>query len=416
LNRVSGVEITNEILSQARTMPLGWSVPWSRAHWTKYSSKVTPPLFYPTESAINPPNQYPELVEIHPLDANGLRERIQLSLNNFVSDHKALMVNVSPDTLPLVESLEGLLAGGKRLRPAFAYWGFQAAGGKHCDEVLRACASLEFLQACALIHDDVMDASDTRRGKPAIHKQFEARHTSNQWSGSAKLFGEGAAILVGDLALSWADEMLLTSGLKTDELVRAKAIYDIMRTELMSGQYLDLLEQVRGDITLARAETVIRFKSAKYTIERPLHLGAAIAGASPELTQILSQYGLALGEAFQLRDDLLGVFGDSSITGKPTGDDLREGKQTMLIAFANSNAGASEKKYLLDKLGNFALTGDEIAELQNILISCGAQEFVENRITSYLEAALASLDSLSGNPEAKSALIELAILATKRSA
>ena len=355
-------------------------------------------------------------MEIHPLDANGLRERIQLSLDNFVSDHKAMMLAVSPDTLPLVESLEGLLAGGKRLRPAFAYWGFHAAGGKDSEEVLRACASLEFLQACALIHDDVMDASDTRRGKPAIHKQFETRHTSNQWSGSAKLFGEGAAILVGDLALSWADEMLLTSGLNTDELQRAKNVYDIMRTELMSGQYLDLLEQVRGGITVARAETVIRFKSAKYTIERPLHLGAAIAGASPNLMQVLTNYGLALGEAFQLRDDVLGVFGDSSITGKPTGDDLREGKQTMLIAFANSNAGASERKYLFDNIGNFALTGDEIAELQKILISCGAQEFVENRITSYLDAALASLDALSEHPEAKAALIELAILATKRSA
>ena len=355
-------------------------------------------------------------MEIHPLDANGLRERIQLSLNNFVSDHKAMMVNVSPDTLPLVESLEGLLVGGKRLRPAFAYWGFLAAGGQDSDEIIRACASLEFLQACALIHDDVMDASDTRRGNPSIHKQFETRHMSNQWSGSAKLFGEGAAILVGDLALSWADEMLLTSGLTTDELIRAKAIYDIMRTELMSGQYLDLLEQVRGDITLARAETVIRFKSAKYTIERPLHMGAAIAGASPELTQVLSQYGLALGEAFQLRDDLLGVFGDSSVTGKPAGDDLREGKQTMLIAFANANAATTEKKHLFEKLGNLSLTSDEISELQRILISCGAQEFVENRITSYLEAALTSLNALSGETEAKAALIELAILATNRSA
>ena len=353
---------------------------------------------------------------INPLDANGLRERIQTSLDAFVCDHRSLMLTVSPDTLPLIESLEGLLVGGKRLRPAFAYWGFLAAGGQDTDEVLRACASLEFLQACALIHDDVMDASDTRRGKPAIHKQFETRHAVNMWKGSAKLFGEGAAILVGDLALSWADEMLLTSGLANDQLLRAKTIYDIMRTELMSGQYLDLLEQVRGEITHERAETVIRFKSAKYTIERPLHLGAAIAGGTPALTKILSDYGLALGEAFQLRDDLLGVFGDSSITGKPTGDDLREGKQTMLIAFANGNASATDKKYLFDHLGNPALTSEEISKLQSVLISCGAQDFVENRITSYLDVALESLDALSENPDAKAALVELAILATKRSA
>jgi geranylgeranyl diphosphate synthase type I len=342
--------------------------------------------------------------------------RIQANLDLFVSEHKSLMLAVSPDTLPLVESLEGLLAGGKRLRPAFAYWGFQAAGGQDSDALLRACASLEFLQACALIHDDVMDASDTRRGKPAIHKQFESLHNTNNWNGSAKLFGEGAAILVGDLALSWADEMLLTSGLTTEQLTRAKSIYDIMRTELMSGQYLDLLEQVRGDITHDRAETVIRFKSAKYTIERPLHMGAAIAGASLELNQILSEFGLALGEAFQLRDDLLGVFGDSAITGKPAGDDLREGKQTMLIAYANSNASETEAKLIVNNLGNPNLSNEMIATLQDVLINCGAQDFVENRIADYLAKSFSALDSITDSPEAKSALTELAVLATNRTA
>ena len=355
-------------------------------------------------------------MEFNPLDANGLRVSIQANLDSFVSDRKPLMQSASPDTLPLIESLEALLAGGKRLRPAFAYWGFKAAGGQDSDAIMRACASLEFLQACALIHDDVMDASDTRRGKPAVHKQFETTHLTNNWNGSAKLFGEGAAILVGDLALSWADEMLLTSGLSNDQLLRAKAVYDVMRTELMCGQYLDLLEQVRGDIDIARAETVIRFKSAKYTIERPLHLGAALAGASTELIEVLSQYGLALGAAFQLRDDLLGVFGDSSITGKPAGDDLREGKQTMLIAFANSNATEAEKTFLLENLGNPSLTSELISQLQDLLTSCGAHDFVENQIASYLETSLASLDALSENPEAKVALTELAILATKRSA
>jgi geranylgeranyl diphosphate synthase type I len=189
-----------------------------------------------------------------------------------------------------------------------------------------------------------------------------------------------------------------------------------MRTELMSGQYLDLLEQVRGDITHERAETVIRYKSAKYTIERPLHLGAAIAGAAPELNEVLSAYGLALGEAFQLRDDLLGVFGDSSITGKPAGDDLREGKQTMLIAFANSNANESDKKFLIENLGNPELSAESISKLQSLLVDCGAADFVENRISDYLAKALAAIDSLAEKSDAKSALTELAIIATKRTA
>jgi geranylgeranyl diphosphate synthase type I len=355
-------------------------------------------------------------VEPNPLDSNDLRGRVQAALDDFVAERRILMKSVSCDTLSLVDSLQGLLAGGKRLRPAFAYWGFRAAGGLDSEHVLRACASLEFLQACALIHDDVMDASDTRRGNPSVHKQFEAIHASNNWHGSGTLFGEGAAILVGDLALSWADEMLLTSGLDPQQTLGAKSVYDIMRTELMSGQYLDLLEQVRGQITQERAETVIRYKSAKYTIERPLHMGAAMAHASAELITTLSAYGLALGEAFQLRDDLLGVFGEPSITGKPAGDDLREGKQTMLIAYAYSHATAQDLAVLSDHLGSSELRQVEIEKLQEILVNCGAQEFIEHRISDYLQTALQSIQNSDFENEVKSALTSLAILATKRTA
>lgn len=333
-----------------------------------------------------------------------------------MAQNRVLMSSVSQDTLFLVDSLSGLLSGGKRLRPAFAYWGYRAAGGADSDAVIRACASLEFLQACALIHDDVMDASDTRRGNPSVHKQFEALHALNNWSGSGSLFGEGAAILVGDLALSWADEMLLTSGIDSEQTLRAKAVYDVMRTELMSGQYLDLLEQARGQITQERAETVIRYKSAKYTIERPLHMGAAIADANVDLLTSLSSYGLSLGEAFQLRDDLLGVFGEPSITGKPAGDDLREGKQTMLIAFAYSHATANDCAVLTKHLGSNAISPAEIEILQDILINCGAQKFIEQRISDCLDAALTSLENPAYEIEVKNALTELAILATKRAA
>ena len=355
-------------------------------------------------------------MEQNPLDSNNLRARVQTALDDHVAQNRVLMSSVSQDTLFLVDSLSGLLAGGKRLRPAFAYWGYRAAGGADSDAVIRACASLEFLQACALIHDDVMDASDTRRGNPSVHKQFEALHTLNNWSGSGSLFGEGAAILVGDLALSWADEMLLTSGIDSAQTLRAKAVYDVMRTELMSGQYLDLLEQVRGQITQERAETVIRYKSAKYTIERPLHMGAAIADANVDLLTSLSSYGLSLGEAFQLRDDLLGVFGEPSITGKPAGDDLREGKQTMLIAFAYSHATANDCAVLTKHLGSNAISPAEIEILQDILINCGAQKFIEQRISDCLDAALTSLENPAYEIEVKNALTELAILATNRAA
>ena len=352
----------------------------------------------------------------NPLDSHNLRGRVQFALDDFVNEHRNLMSSVSPDTLPLIDYLQGLLTGGKRLRPAFAYWGYRAGGGEDSDSALRACASLEFLQACALIHDDVMDASDTRRGNPSLHKQFESLHTKNHWSGSPALFGHGAAILVGDLALSWADEMLLTSSLDAAQILRAKSVYDIMRTELMSGQYLDLLEQVRGQITQERAETVIRYKSAKYTIERPLHMGAAIAGASESLVDSLSDYGLSLGEAFQLRDDLLGVFGEPNTTGKPAGDDLREGKQTMLIAFAYTHASAQECDVLTQHLGSKNISPREIETVQAILINSGAQDFIERRISENLDSALKSLEDPAYEPEVKSALKALAILATQRTA
>lgn len=321
---------------------------------------------------------------------------------------------ISPDVSVLAVSLTQLISGGKRLRPAFAYWGYRATGGEDSDALVRACAGLEFLQACALIHDDVMDSSDTRRGNPSTHKQFQALHEHGQWRGDALKFGEGAAILIGDLALSWADELLLTSGLAIDEVTRAKTVYDVMRTELMAGQYLDLLEQVRGNTTVERATNVIRFKSAKYTIERPLLLGAAIGDAPTELNEALSSYGLALGEAFQLRDDVLGVFGDQKTTGKPTGDDLREGKETVLVAYGRELGDDQLRSLLTDHLGNPSITSDHISDISARLVDCGALAAVETRIEEMTARAVAALATPLIANDAREALTELVRIATQR--
>lgn len=324
------------------------------------------------------------------------------------------MESVSTDTLPLVESLNGLLQGGKRLRAAFAYWGYRATGRIDSDAIVRAASSLEFLQACALIHDDVMDNSDTRRGKPASHKQFESLHKNSSWHADSAKFGEGAAILIGDLALSWADELLYVSGLEPDELHRAKTVYDIMRTELMAGQYLDLLEQARRNTTEPRALTVIRYKSAKYTIERPLHMGAAIANAQPALMDALSAYGLALGEAFQLRDDVLGVFGDAAVTGKPSGDDLRERKQTVLVARAIAALDSADRARFNKLFAADSNTDDEISELQALIGKSGALSTVEATIEEQTDAALNAIQLDECDAQAREALTQLAILATQR--
>jgi geranylgeranyl diphosphate synthase type I len=300
------------------------------------------------------------------------------------------------------------------LRPAFAYWGFRGAGGKDSDEVTAALAALELVQASALIHDDVMDASDTRRGEPAVHRRFAAMHTDRGWEGDPELFGTGTAILVGDLCLTWSDELLGRSGLDASALLRARPVFDLMRTEVIAGQYLDVHAQASGDTSLHRASTVARYKSAKYTVERPLLLGAAIADAGPEIGEAYSAYGLPLGEAFQLRDDILGVFGDPAQTGKPAGDDLREGKRTYLVAAAFDAADADDAIELRRRLGEADLDEAGVDRLREIIVATGALRRTERRIDSLTDRALAALRTVNLADGAGDRLTDLALAATNR--
>ena len=350
-----------------------------------------------------------------PLDADDLCPRVQKAVDDFISTQREILDGVSDDLDPLVEAVTDLLSGGKRLRPAFCWWGYRGAGGADTEEALRAAAALEFLQACALIHDDVMDGSDTRRGMPSAHHRFAMLHRGSEWLGSPEAFGVGAAILLGDLCLSWADELLLTSGVPAEHLKAAKRVYDEMRTELMAGQYLDLLEQARGGGSVERAMRVVRFKSAKYTIERPLHMGAALAGADADVMAAYSGYGLPLGEAFQLRDDVLGVFGDPGETGKPAGDDLREGKRTVLIATAMARATPAQAAQIRRHLGDPGLDATGVALLREVIADTGALNHAEQLITSLTDQALAALASVDLQAPAPEVLAGLAYAATRRS-
>ena len=210
-----------------------------------------------------------------------IRTEVATALARFLDDQRAVLSAVGPELLPWIDSITGLLAGGKRLRPAFCYWGWRAAGGEDCPQIYEAAAALEFLHASALVHDDVMDASDTRRGKPAVHRQFAARLDRPEGdTGTADAFGAGAAILIGDALLGWTDEMFHHSGLAPEALRRGQPVLDAMRTEVAAGQYLDLVNQVTGNDSVRSAMRVVTYKTAKYTIERPLHLGAAMAGSA----------------------------------------------------------------------------------------------------------------------------------------
>ncbi|MFB7663483.1 polyprenyl synthetase family protein [Kitasatospora sp. NPDC056138] len=358
---------------------------------------------------------------VDPIAVEAVRERVNAALAEFMDGQAALLAGISPQLLPVTEALrEFLLDGGKRLRPAFCYWGWRGAGGTAEDpSIARAAAALELLQASALVHDDLMDRSDTRRGLPSVHRRFEALHRRSGWRGDREQYGASTAVLLGDLLLIWCDELFLRSGLPSMRVLAAKPAFDLMRTEVMVGQYLDVLEPVAGDSTdegaLERTRTVLHYKSAKYTIERPLQVGALLAGAGPELLTAYSEFGLPLGEAFQLRDDLLGVFGDPAVTGKPAGDDLREGKRTLLIAHAMRGLSTADARRLDQRLGAPDLTAEEIPALRGLVERSGAAELVERRIGELMRQSLDALDAapLADGP-ARSALLALADAATAR--
>ena len=351
----------------------------------------------------------------HVLDVADLRDRVYKVLAGFLAAQRASLEVISEDLGPAADRVqEFVLDGGKRLRPAFCYWGWRGAGGPDTDEIVSAAASLELLQACALIHDDVMDGSDTRRGRPALHRGFATMHRSAGWDGDAETFGTSAAILLGDLCLIWADQLLNTSGLASDVIHRAAPTYDEMRVEVMAGQYLDLLEQVLGGRDVEHARRVARYKSAKYTVERPLHLGGVLAGAPPDVLATYTRYGLPLGEAFQLRDDLLGVFGDPGETGKPAGDDLREGKRTVLVAITLRRAGPGEAEVVRRHLGDPHLDDAGVAELQTAITDSGARAEVEGLIERLTGESVAALHSGGLPDDSRRVLAELAVAATSR--
>ncbi|MBD0669900.1 polyprenyl synthetase family protein [Streptomyces sp. CBMA156] len=360
----------------------------------------------------------------NPIDVEDVRTRVNAALAAFIDGQSALLGKISPQLVPAADALRDfLLDGGKRLRPAFCYWGWRGAGGPAGgatgEGIANAAAALELLQASALVHDDLMDRSDTRRGLPSIHRRFEALHRDSGWRGDREQYGTSAAVLLGDLLLIWCDELFLRSGLDPAAALAAKPVFDLMRTEVMLGQYLDVLEPVAGDSTdegaLERAQTVLHYKSAKYTIERPLQVGALLAGAGPGLVEAYGAFGLPLGEAFQLRDDLLGVFGDPAVTGKPAGDDLREGKRTLLVAHAMRGLSATDARHLDGRLGAPDLAAEEVTGLRGLIARSGAPELVERRIEELMRQSLAALEAAPlADERARTVLLALAEAATVR--
>ena len=312
---------------------------------------------------------------------------------------------------PFDEIRRMVLAGGKRLRPAFCHWGFVGAGGSPTDErVVDAGAAFELMHAFALFHDDVMDDAATRRGAPTTHALYAAKHRASGWTGEPRRFGEGAAILIGDLAFVLADGLLVGT---PDPVWR---MWNELRTELNVGQFLDILGSVRRERRLEKAERIARYKSGKYTIERPLHLGALLATpADPDTTlEALSRFGLPLGDAFQMRDDVIGVYGDPARTGKPVGGDLIEGKPTPLLARAFALATPTQAA-ALERVGTPELDDADVASIQQVIIDTGALAELESTIERLGEEAVRALAEINLDGDARPQLESLARYVVVRS-
>jgi geranylgeranyl diphosphate synthase type I len=341
------------------------------------------------------------------------RSRVDHTLTSFVAERRVQLAPLGRDLDDLADAALAFVGGGKRLRPQFCHAGWLVAGGA-ADEpgIVPAAAALEWLQASALVHDDLMDGSDTRRGRPSVHRAFEAQHRDEGRHGDAAGFGTSAAVLMGDLMLSWCDEMftdvVLGSPVMRPHVRAARHFLDLCKNEVVAGQFLDVAGQTRGSLSVAEAMTVVRYKSAKYTVERPLHIGAALAGADADLIAALSEVALPLGEAFQLRDDVLGVFGDPAVTGKPAGDDLREGKRTVLVARTAELTDDAGRALLRSSLG----TSDGVPAVRELIETSGALAAVEQDIARLEAQADAAIDRLGG--DSRAVLGPLALTATRR--
>lgn len=351
-------------------------------------------------------------------------EAVSQRLDNFLTEQLLYAAALGPEAEMLTRSGAAALRGGKRLRARFCLTGWGAVRPSPAgfdDAALAVATSLEIFHAAALVHDDLVDNSDTRRGQPAAHRALQSAHRNAGWTGDSDTFGRSGAILLGDLLVAWSDD-LLEEGLRDSPTADAtRRAYAQMRRDVTIGQFLDVAEEsaytVHPDDTHAeRALRVASYKSARYSIQQPLQIGAALGGAAHAQSDALGRFGHDVGMAFQLRDDVLGVFGDSAVTGKPVGDDLREGKRTVLVAYAREAVSPQERRAIDQRLGDPALDAEQIGILQRTIVDSGALARTEELITHYARRADLALAEAPLRADAVDELRTLARAATDRAA
>lgn len=337
---------------------------------------------------------------------NRFRSRFDPVLAAFLAKETEAATMIRPELTELLKvSVEFIMAGGKRLRPAFTYFGYKAVGGVDEEAILKAAVPMELVHAGALIHDDVMDNSDIRRGKPTVHKVFEK-------SLGSKATGTATAIVAGDQILALADRALSEYPYFDERFRNARKIFDQMCVEINYGQYLDVIGNFMGLVDDDWVMKVMRFKTAGYTVEKPLAIGAVLAGVDNKKQEVLSGYGVPLGIAFQIRDDILGMFGTEAEVKKPVDSDLKEGKKTLLVIHAlgelENQQRWEERQKFLGTLGNPELTEEDYRWCQDLMTETGALEYCENQVGALTERAKQSLLKEDFDPQAKKYLLGIA--------
>lgn len=328
-----------------------------------------------------------------PLRPDELTSSIDLVLAGFLADRRAEAAAIDPSAAALVDEVSRVVgAGGRRLRPAFCYWGHVAAGGRHSEAILRASASLELLHAFAILHDDVMDLAEMRRGEPAAFRRLARERRAAGARGDALHWGMSVAVLAGDLAFALSDTLLLSSGFPPSRLAEATGIVHDMRIRAVTGQYLDLLGAGRAIAEADEVRRIARLKTAAYSVEGPLLIGASLNGASEGLRRRLRAYGAAIGEALQLRDDLIGLFGDPQQTGKDAHTDVRQGAPTLLLAEALRLGGPEQRRVILELWGREGLGPQEVEAVRTAIAATGAPEATVALIDDLVAQASAALD------------------------
>ncbi|KPI10540.1 Polyprenyl synthetase [Actinobacteria bacterium OK074] len=338
------------------------------------------------------------------------KARVDDVLHRFVAREADQFAAVDPALGPVAEQLEAAVADGKRLRAAFCYWGWRAVGQPDSDALVRAASSMELVHAAAVVHDDLIDDSPLRHGRPTAHIALRGAVRRRPRSAAA---ARSLAMLVGDLLTGLAGQLFTTSGLPAAYLARARPLWSVLTRELIAGECLEILRTGAEPDTAASLK-VIRYKTAKYTVEQPLLIGGALAGAGGRLRSGYSAYGLPLGEAFQLRDDLIGLFGNVADTGKAGADDVRGHRPTALLAETWRVAGADDRERLRALLGRPDPDGAGLRAVRELMRRLKAPDRVEAMIAARVAEALGTLHELDVPPHAAAALTALAHSAAVR--